>query len=132
MKINEQIKNASFSKLSQQQIDICWHKGTEPAFSGQYLHHQQTGTYCCICCNRPLFHSNSKYDSGSGWPSFFTTCENAIVQAPEADDLHARIEICCGGCGSHLGHVFKDGPPPTGLRYCVNSASLSFIQQIED
>lgn len=104
-------------------------KGTEPPFSGKYNQNKVQGTYHCACCGQELFSSDAKYDSGSGWPSFFTPAQSGAI-AEETDATHgmARTEILCSQCGAHLGHVFPDGPQPTGLRYCVNSLSLNFTE----
>tara|TARA_Y100000590_G_C15304296_1_gene857603 strand:- start:95 stop:514 length:420 start_codon:yes stop_codon:yes gene_type:complete len=112
-------------KLTPEQYYICREKGTEPAFSGKYNNEKAAGIYLCVCCNVALFDSNSKYDSGSGWPSFFQPISMEAVHE-EADYSHGmkRIEVQCKKCSSHLGHVFPDGPEPTGLRYCINSISL--------
>ena len=105
-------------------------KGTEPPFSGKFLHHKEKGVYLCKCCGKPLFASDAKYTSGCGWPSFYAPLSNDAVKE-EADYSHnmVRVEITCPHCGAHLDHVFPDGPEPTGLRYCVNSLSLNFQQE---
>lgn len=104
---------------------IAREKGTEPPFSGKYVHEKRPGTYICAACRAPLFTSDTKFDSGSGWPSFYEPVAHGAVEAHE-DSSHGmrRIEITCAGCGAHLGHVFPDGPKPTGERYCINSLSL--------
>lgn len=111
--------------LSPQQYRILREKGTERAFTGEYYETKTPGTYVCAGCGQPLFHSEHKYDSGSGWPSFFKPVEGGNVDT-ETDITFGmvRTEILCSSCGGHLGHVFEDGPRPTGLRFCVNSASL--------
>lgn len=102
-------------------------KGTERPFTGKYNSNKEKGIYRCACCGQELFSSDTKYDSGSGWPSFFKPADNSAI-AEETDSTHGmvRTEILCSNCGAHLGHVFPDGPQPTGLRYCVNSLSLDF------
>jgi peptide-methionine (R)-S-oxide reductase len=102
--------------------------GTERAFTGEYWNYKEKGTYVCVCCGKPLFDSGTKYDSGSGWPSFWQPVDDTRVATQEDHQLLApRTEIHCAHCGAHLGHVFPDGPRPTGLRYCVNSVSLKLV-----
>lgn len=115
------------AKLSSEEYNICREKGTEPAFSGIYWNHKGEGSYCCKCCGTPLFSSDTKYDSGSGWPSFYKpTDASSVGESVDRSHGMARTEIVCSNCHCHLGHVFTDGPQPSGLRYCVNSASLDF------
>ena len=113
------------AELDEQQFYVCRQKGTERAFSGKYYDCKEDGTYVCSCCGEPLFSSETKYDSGSGWPSFYQPLKPEVV-AEEHDTSHGmrRVEVHCKKCGAHLGHVFPDGPKPTGLRYCINSVSL--------
>lgn len=113
------------AELSPEEYRICREKGTERAFTGEYWDEHRDGTYSCRACGEPLFRSETKYDSGSGWPSFYQPLEKDIIDE-HRDGSHGmmRTEITCKRCGSHLGHVFPDGPRPSGLRYCVNSASL--------
>jgi peptide-methionine (R)-S-oxide reductase len=115
------------AKLSPDQYRILREKGTERAFTGAYVDNHEHGMYRCAACGEPLFESDTKFESGSGWPSFFQPLSANAVDTEE-DRSHGmkRVEVMCRKCGSHLGHVFEDGPRPTGLRYCINSASLDF------
>ena len=119
--------------LTSEQYKICRQKGTEPAFTGKYYDHKGKGLYRCVCCNAPLFNSEQKFDSSSGWPSFTAPCNDENV-ASEVDVSFGmrRMEVHCNKCGSHLGHVFEDGPAPTNLRYCINSTSLEFDSKEEN
>lgn len=113
------------ARLTPEQYHVTRQRGTEPAFSGEYTDAEMPGTYVCACCGLELFQSDAKFHSGCGWPSFFEPCEGAhLVEAPDASHGMRRVEITCSRCGAHLGHVFPDGPPPTGLRYCINSVAL--------
>nr|WP_262901487.1 peptide-methionine (R)-S-oxide reductase MsrB [Candidatus Sulfidibacterium hydrothermale] len=114
-------------KLSPQQYQVMRACGTEPPFTGKYIYNKKNGNYYCAACGALLFSSDTKYDSGSGWPSFYAPANNKnIIEVPDTSHGMNRIEIKCAHCGSHLGHVFPDGPRPTGLRYCVNSLALDF------
>ncbi|MFN8671275.1 MAG: peptide-methionine (R)-S-oxide reductase MsrB [Candidatus Sericytochromatia bacterium] len=129
--MSENLKDDNYwkNKLTEEQFAIARKKGTERAFTGKYWDHKEKGIYKCICCEEPLFSSEGKFDSGCGWPSFFVPLDYEKID--EIQDLSygmIRTEITCKKCGAHLGHVFEDGPNPTGLRYCVNSASINFTK----
>jgi len=120
------------TQLSQAQYEVTRRHGTEPAFTGPHWDQKKPGLYSCVCCGAPLFQSETKYDSGTGWPSFYApVSETAIEEHVDRSHFMSRTEIRCAKCDAHLGHVFPDGPQPTGLRYCTNGLSLKFDQKKE-
>jgi peptide-methionine (R)-S-oxide reductase len=119
--------------LTPDQYEVCWNKGTEPPFSGEYNKTKDKGVYKCVCCGSSLFSSDTKFDSGTGWPSFWKPVkEGSVKEEADASYGMVRTEVMCAKCGAHLGHVFDDGPNPTGVRYCINSLSLSLAKGATD
>jgi peptide-methionine (R)-S-oxide reductase len=121
-KTKEELKKA----LTPEQYEICFLKGTERPFTGKYVHSKEAGTYKCVVCGNELFKSDTKFDSGTGWPSFWDAAGSGVKKVMDYTHGMKRVEVVCSRCGAHLGHVFEDGPEPTGLRYCINSAALKF------
>lgn len=120
----------TIEQLTPMQIEICIHHGTERPFTGKLLDEHRIGVYRCVRCHNPLFHSDTKFDAGCGWPSFYQTIsEDALRYLDDYKLSRPRVEIRCGKCDAHMGHVFLDGPPPTGLRFCLNSVALNFKWQ---
>jgi peptide-methionine (R)-S-oxide reductase len=117
-------------QLSPEAYHVCREHGTEAPFSGKFYQHKEDGVYHCVCCDAPLFTSDTKFDSGTGWPSYFEPySEDALTEVTDASFGMVRTEVRCAKCGAHLGHVFPDGPEPTGLRYCINSVCLTFSKE---
>ncbi|MDR3430980.1 MAG: peptide-methionine (R)-S-oxide reductase MsrB [Rouxiella aceris] len=128
--VNDAKESSTPPQLTDIQKYVTQERGTERPYTGKLLHNKREGIYHCLCCNAPLFYSDNKYDSGCGWPSFYQPVTHDAIEYL-TDNSHGmeRVEIRCANCDAHLGHVFPDGPQPTGERYCVNSASMSFIDQ---
>lgn len=116
-------------QLTPEAFSVCRMHGTEAPFSGEFYDYKGEGLYRCVCCNAPLFESDTKFDSGTGWPSYFESVEGAITEIKDSSLGMERVEVLCSTCDAHLGHLFPDGPEPTNLRYCINSVSLTFEEK---
>jgi len=117
------------TQLSPEEFYVCRQHGTEAPFSGKFYDNKDDGLYRCVCCDAPLFESETKFNSGTGWPSYYESVEDAITEIKDSTLGMIRIEVRCASCDAHLGHVFPDGPEPTGLRYCINSVCLTFEEK---
>ncbi|MBD3797753.1 MAG: peptide-methionine (R)-S-oxide reductase MsrB [Campylobacterales bacterium] len=116
-------------QLTPEEFYVCRQHGTEAPFSGKYYDCKEDGVYKCVCCNAPLFESSTKYNSGTGWPSYYEAIEGAVTEHKDISHGMIRIEVRCASCDAHLGHVFPDGPEPTGMRYCINSVCLNLDEE---
>ena len=117
------------AQLTPEAFSVCRMHGTEAPFSGEFYDYKGEGTYQCVCCGAPLFESDTKFDSGTGWPSYFESVEDAVTEIKDSTHGMIRVEVVCATCDAHLGHVFPDGPEPTGQRYCINSVCLQFKEK---